>query len=138
MKRLVVALSALLFITVSCKKDDNNISKEDLVGSYTLVSVTAKYGTSPEVDITDDWIESCAQDDVTTLKADDTYAVVDAGVQCDPPGDDVGTWSVSGNSLTMDGQTSAISSFSGNTLVLTTTENVSGQTITVKLTMRKQ
>jgi hypothetical protein len=138
MKRVVVALSALLFITVSCKKDDNNISKENLVGSYTLVSVTAKYGTSPEVDITDDWIEPCQQDDVTTLKADDTYAVVDAGVQCDPPSDDVGTWSVSGNSFTLDGETFVISSFSGNTLVLSVTETSGGQTATLKMTLRKQ
>jgi hypothetical protein len=138
MKRVVVALSALLFITVSCKKDDNNISKENLVGIYTLVSVTAKYGTSPEVDITDDWIEPCQQDDVTTLKADDTYAVVDAGVQCDPPSDDVGTWSVSGNSFTLDGETFVISSFSGNTLVLSVTETSGGQTATLKMTLRKQ
>jgi hypothetical protein len=138
MKRVVVALSALLFITVSCIKDDNNISKENLVGSYTLVSVTAKYGTSPEVDITDDWIEPCQQDDVTTLKADDTYAVVDAGVQCDPPSDDVGTWSVSGNSFTLDGETFVISSFSGNTLVLSVTETSGGQTATLKMTLRKQ
>jgi nucleoside-specific outer membrane channel protein Tsx len=140
MKKTLFALSALVMLA-SCKKDGattTNPTKEQLVGSYKLVNVMGKVNNMPEEDITDDNFDECEQDDVTTLNADNTYAYADAGTQCSPNGTRNGSWSVSGNTFTVDGVVSTIKSFSNNNLVLTNSQSVGGVSVVITTTFRKQ
>ena len=143
MKKIGLGLCTILFFATACKKDNNDsvpITTENLAGNYKFASATVKYGSSPEQDYSSFvFTEECEKDDITTLKTDGTYTVLDAGVQCDPPTEDSGTWSLSGsNTIVMDGEDFTISRFDGKTLQLTDTYTDNGQTITLKLTLSKQ
>jgi hypothetical protein len=142
MKKITLGFCSLLLFAISCKKNDDGsvaVTKENLAGSYKIASITAKFSGLPETDVTDDFLDPCEKDDVSTLKTDGTYVKVDAGVQCNPPADDQGTWSLSGtNTFILDGESFTISKFDGKTLQITGTEDYNGQTTTIKFTMNKQ
>jgi hypothetical protein len=143
MKRSLLALSAFVLMFTACKKSDSaggvSPTKENLAGNYKYVSIKGKVGNNPESDVTDSFLDACQKDDVTNLNVNLNYTVTDAGVQCNPPSNDSGTWSVSGNTFTLDATESfTISSFNGTDLVLTQTETVSGQTFTLTYNLKKQ
>jgi hypothetical protein len=99
----------------SCKKDNSNkecsLSEANLLGTYKIG--TAKYkqsAASPEIDATS-MIDACSLDNTETFKSDHTVIYTDAGTKCDPADDDTSTWSLSGNTLTADGESSTITSF---------------------------
>lgn len=99
----------------SCKKDNTNkdcsLSEANLVGTYTIGAVRYKASaSSPEIDGTS-MVEACSLDNLQTFKSDHSLISTDAGVKCDPSDDDTITWSLSGNTLTADGDNSDITSF---------------------------
>ncbi len=144
MKKSVIAFSCLAVLFCSCKKDkDENVSPttENIAGTYTFGSVMIKAGTNPEVDFTNEWYEACEKDDIIVLNANGSAAYTDAGIKCDPAGDDTGNWSLTSNNTKINindmGELNIIS-FSGSVLKIGETDNSSGTTITYTITLNKQ
>ena len=53
---------------------------------------------------------------------------------CSPPGNDNGTWTVSGNTMTVDGEATTIQSFDCKTLILSNNDiQTSGDKLTITL-----
>ncbi len=136
---LVVIILIAGAINFSCKKKDKvdncNLTEANFVGAYKVESVTYKMSaTSPEIDGTSLLFDPCELDDVTTFNSNHTYAYSDAGTQCAPPGDDTGIWSLSGSTLTFDGQQQNIDVFDCNGFTISQTDyDTPGDKITLKL-----
>lgn len=139
LSRLTLCL-VIGILAIGCKKGDNDppaITKENLAGTYTLVSLKAS-SNGTEVDVTDQEVEPCEKDDQFKLNADNTYAYIDAGVKCDPPGGHQGTWSLQGKVLSFDDFEMTIDKFDGSILVGSETVTTDfGITYTLKATFKK-
>lgn len=114
MKKILIpfVLAAILF--GGCKKDDESctLSQASLVGSYKLSSIKYKTSSSSaETEVIGSYLDACERDDIITFNSNSTYNYVDAGTQCSPPGDDAGTWSVSGNTLIVDGTSLGVTAY---------------------------
>lgn len=125
MKKMFLALSALVLLVSSCSKDKDDESgpitptKENLTGTYKLTKVvlTANGQTSDMTTQYMQFFDACQRDDVFKLNADNTYQWVDAGTKCDPEGGYTDTWSLTSNTtIVMDGETYTIKSFNGKIL----------------------
>lgn len=134
-------LSATIAFSCTKKHDGGSaITSQSLSGTYRIAAVTAKTGTSAPVDILAA-SDPCQKDDEVKLNADGTYADIDAGSKCTPPGDSQGMWSLLGNNkMKIDSDTATINSFDGSNLVLSTTEDLNGNgtmyTVTETLTKK--
>ncbi len=95
------------------KKDDNcSLSETNLVAHYKITSVKYQDSTSaPEVEVIDDFLEPCEKDDIFTFNADHTYENTDAGTICDENNTYDGSWSLSENVLSVDGDPALIENF---------------------------
>ena len=105
MKQLFLPLCALILMVTSCTKDDlalNNSASTDtstpkhgesiipeLTGSYKLVKALLKVDIEQR-DITNEAFRTCEQDDIRTLKSDNSYEVLDEGEECSSA--QWGTW----------------------------------------------
>jgi len=141
MKKTILALSMLSLVFVSCKKDDKDEpvtpTKENLTGTYKMTAFTISSG-GQSMDAFNNLMEPCDRDDIYKLNADLTYNIVDAGTVCSPDNNDVSTWSLSGSTLTLDGDPGTIKSWNGKTLVVEATDNSSGTAVTYSSTFVKQ
>lgn len=135
---LFISTSSLLIPSCSKKSDDPAYTKENLAGTYILISYKAGLNGMPEEDVTDTYFESCELDDQYTLHTDGSYDYVDAGTACDPNGSDSGTWTLSGNTINIDGIEGNISQFDGTNLVVKGSIQQSGVTYTFTVTFKKQ
>jgi Lipocalin-like domain len=139
MKKMIIVSLAFALLT-SCSKDKDNTCKLDaasLSGSYRVTA--AKYkanATAAEADYyTQLYPDACEKDDIVTLNTNGTYTFTDAGIKCTPPGDDTGTWSFSGNTLTIDGSPENVDSFNCSALVLSASNVMTvGDKLTITLT----
>ena len=132
MKRILFgALALVLFAGAGCKKDKDDancdLNSTTIVGNYKLTAATTQSSPStPEVSVLNSFYEACELDDIRSLNANNTFAYQDLGTVCDPSLSLTGTWSLSGNNLTVvdGGDTSVltISSFNCNSFVITTIE----------------
>ena len=135
---LIVTTSFML----SCKKKDKvktcTLSEANFAGSYKIESV--KYKLSPSAAEVDgiSYVDPCELDDITTFNhTSHTYTYSDAGIVCTPNGDDNGTWSLSGGSITVDGTAEVIENFTCSNFSLSQTSiNTAGDKITI--TFKKQ
>lgn len=120
MKKLIFTLATGVLTIVSCKKDkeDCQTSAASLAMSYRTVSI--KYKQTPSSAELDYFatLDACEKDDILTLNVNGTYSYTDAGTVCSPSGSYTGTWSVNGNTITVDGDNGTIQSFDCTTLVL--------------------
>lgn len=122
-KYFVVVLIAAAFIitTTACSKESNGdsaVTVENLAGTYALKSLIWN-SSSSTVNVYDS-LDACEKDNLTKLNADKTAEFIDAGVACNPPEDDNGTWDLRGDSLYFSSSINgaAIEGFDGKTLVL--------------------
>jgi hypothetical protein len=143
MRKFVLAASAiaLLLVINACKKSSNNSSAktvQNLSGSYNLVALTASL-SGISINLYDS-LPACEKDNVIKLNTDLSVQFVDAGVVCVPASDSSGTWSLSSNSDTIYVASSAffINSWDGKTMVLNSTEEVSGFPVVATETLTKQ
>ena len=92
-------------------------------GTYRATAVGYKMNASAtEQDVYNQWFtEACEKDDQITLNANGTFTFTDAGVKCNPDGGYSGTWSLSGSTITIDGDPATIQSFSCSNMVITAT-----------------
>ena len=140
MKKAILVISSAMLIFSSCKKSDSascNTDVASISGSYKITG--AKYkssSSSPEIDyLSLLFSDDCERDNVTTLKSDGTYITVDAGLVCSPSSGSSGTWSLSGNTITIDSDASTVESFNCTNLVVSNTDiNTSGDKLTLTLT----
>ncbi len=147
MKKALIALSCLTLVFASCKKDKDEaadssaITTQNIAGTYTYGSVTVKEDSNAPEDITDYWFdEPCAKDDQISLNVNGTVLFADAGVKCNPPGDDTGIWALTANNtkINIDGDELTIQSFDGKVLKVGETEIESGKTYTLTITLNKK
>ena len=132
MKKLLLILLIAPLTFISCDKDDDcETTSAQVAGTYRLTS--AKYKQTPtsgEVDLLV-LLDNCEKDDQQVLNANGTYQYVDAGTICSPNGSYSGNWSLNGNTLIIDGETSTVTSFDCKTLVFTVSGyNVAGDVAT--------
>ncbi|HKB45896.1 MAG TPA: lipocalin family protein [Chitinophagaceae bacterium] len=142
MKKIIfLSLVTILFIT-GCKKHADppcTTNATSISGSYKITAVTYKANaSSPEMDYFNILFPyACERDDIYTFQANGSYQIKDAGTVCSPAGDDDGTWSVSGNSMVIDGDATTIESFNCKTLVFVNMDTqTSGDKL--KFTLTKQ
>ena len=136
---LIVIVSLLMF---SCKKDkgDNNnctIATASITGNYKITAVTYKSSaTAPETDYFNMLFpDACERDNVYAFSSNGSYTINDAGIVCSPASDDDGTWSVSGNIMTIDGDAVDVKSFDCQSLVIVNSDTQSsGDKLTLTLT----
>jgi len=140
MKKLLT-IPFLFFLFISCNKDDDpptcTTTAATLTGTYKVIAST--YKETPTSDETDEYAlrEACEKDDLIVLNSNNTYNATDAGIACAPPNDDSGSWSLSGSTLTIDGDPVTIKSFDCKTLVLISKDDlISGDE--TSLTLQKQ
>lgn len=144
MKKVLLALLAFVFITVGCKKDDDDgppeINRQNVAGNYRLNSIMAQVGAIPAQDVTDEFLEPCEKDDLLRLNANGTYTSQDDGVQCNPPSESSnGTWDVpSPTQFVLDTETYTLVKYDGSVLEVSYSDNINGQQATITLNLRKQ
>ncbi|MES2431156.1 MAG: lipocalin family protein [Bacteroidota bacterium] len=116
MKKLFLP-AILIFALASCKKEDScTLSATSIEGTYKVTSVKLN-GT--EVFNNSAFFDACERDDTYTLAANNVAVYTDAGVSCGGSSPLVDTWTLSGNTLTIAGEASTVTSF-GCTQVVTT------------------
>jgi hypothetical protein len=135
MKKLICLVA--IAVVFSCNKNDDNnnppqITMESLAGDYKITSAKVN-----GIDILNDYLSPCQRDDIYTLKADGTYTITDAGTICAPPSDTSGTWSLTGNDITIGTQKFTVVSFDGSTIEATTSVN-QPLPVTVNVVFTKQ
>src|SRR5688572_9212404 len=89
----VLVLSAATFSACKKDKDDDGlaVTKENLAGSYTLVSSKVKISGLGEQDAAS-FLESCEKDDHYVLATDFSFKYVDTGSVCSSNGSYESTW----------------------------------------------
>jgi len=136
----LLVLAVLIVTSFSaCVKSTNTLSytKDNLVGTYTIVSIKSKASNGPEQDVTTSILSPCQLDDQTILRNDYTSIYVDAGVKCTTDGGYSDTWELDGNVLSVDGNDFVIISLTKTTLVLQQINMVAGLQITETITYNR-
>lgn len=125
-------------IAAGCHKSSGStaITMQSLSASYKITASSALVeGISFN---TYDSIPACERDDILKLNPDSTYDYEDVGVSCTPNGSFTGFWSLSGGIIDIDSTFYTIKSFTGATLVLSTTDTLSGIPVVATETLTKQ
>ena len=136
MKKLLIPL-ALLLVFASCKKSDSSsctLSEASVAGTYKVTGATVRAaGTSTDINVFDTYFpDACDKSELTTFAAGGVLNV-HASSGCPTTDDYTSTWSLSGSTLTIDGDPYTVKSFTCNTVVVTQTDG-SGNITTVTVT----
>lgn len=142
MKRIFLSAIILGTTVISCKKEDSipspcDIGTASIAGTYKTTAIKYKANISaPEQDYFV-ILPACEKDDIIKLNANGTADYQDAGIACAPNGSYSSTWSLSGDSITIDGTSGTIQLFDCKKLVVSSSGVlVPGDNITV--TYQKQ
>ncbi|SHL68248.1 Lipocalin-like domain-containing protein [Chitinophaga jiangningensis] len=108
---ITLAVAALVCGTLfsSCKKEDSKpsngceISVTGLAGNYKLTGLQYRESAAKTPIDYLPFQDECEKDDLLTLKSDGTYNYKDLGIQCDPDGNDTGSWEIKNGNLVIDG-----------------------------------
>lgn len=124
MKKIFLSVIILAATVTSCQKEESgsapcNTNMASIAGSYKVLSMKYKASTGSEQDFLEA-LEDCEKDDIVKLNADGTANYQDAGTVCTPGGSYNSTWSLSGNTITMDGDAATIQLFDCKKLVVVT------------------
>ena len=150
MRKLLFLVSAMgLFLAFNaCSKSANSTTNaktsDNISGSYkiTAILVTANGLTVDEYAN----LKDCEKDNLIILNKDLTLIYTDAGIVCVPSESSTGTWSLSANSDSLKiygipnfptGVSGYIKSWDGKSLVLSTSQTISGFPAVVTTTMVK-
>ena len=117
---IVCNFLTVLFFSACKKEEDNNsctTSVASLSGTYKVVAATY---TAPGLPNQDAYamLDACEKDDLQVLNANGSFTYQDAGTVCNPNGTYTGTWSLSGSTITLDGEVGTIQSFNCDRLVI--------------------
>ncbi|MEO7446014.1 MAG: lipocalin family protein [Ferruginibacter sp.] len=142
MKKLILPVFFAAFIFSSCGKSDKNctLTSASLQGSYKISSIKYKgSSTQAETEVlnTGLFLPACEVDNIFSFNNNGTYTYTDAGVVCNPNSSDAGVWSVSGNTLTVDGDATPVTNFGCSSFQITEYDSFQNGDITV-LTFARQ
>jgi hypothetical protein len=132
-------LILLVSVFFSCKKDNKTCNQDmaGIAGTYKVVAITYKLNSAaPEQDFFST-LDACKKDDLTVLNASGGLTYTDAGTKCAPAGDYASTWSVSGSTITINGDPYTIQSFNCSTMVVTASGQITAGDLT-KVTLARQ
>ncbi len=132
MKKLIFSCLAFTFLLTSCDKDDDvcNLSNDSLVGTYSITAAKFKpVGGGSEIDLLAG-SSACEKDDLVVFNDNGSIAYQDAGTVCSPSNSSTGTWSLSGNTITIDGEAGTVSSFDCSRMVVTGSDLTGTLTVT--------
>ena len=130
----LLLLAASVF--AGCKKDKDDslpVTKENLIGKYTLVS--AEGDIQQKVD---DMYSPCMKDDEFELLAGDVYNRSDLGIKCNPSFAGSGNWQLAHDTITFDLFTGPIKELTKSTLVITNTYLIGYDFVNVKFTFSRK
>jgi len=121
-------MASVLFLT-SCQKEQSDDAPDtstptvaNLSGSYKISKITV-INSGIETDVTG-FTDACLRDDIYKLNADMSFEIVDAGVQCSPPGNTKSTWSLTNSTtIVIAGNSGTIRKFDGKNLEVSGTIN---------------
>ena len=122
MKKIILTSLICLALFSSCKKENVTptnppvcgLSKANLLGSYRITAISYKKNeATPDIDEFALYKE-CERDDLTIFNANNTTTYSDIGMLCNPLDNGVGTWSLNGNKLTIDGDIGTVTDFTCN------------------------
>lgn len=140
---LKLSLFALLAIPslTGCKKDKDDVpvTVENLVGTYTITTITTNGQKFAPADFPG--FADCETDDEYKLNADMTADYIDAGLQCTPPDNHKSTWALqSDNKIEIVDMSGTIAGFDGRNLVVNSTykDELTGTTINLSITFTKK
>jgi hypothetical protein len=114
MKKIFAIALIALFALGSCKKkkDTCAINATSVSGTYRITAIMYKANSSAtEMNIYDTYYDACEKDDLYKFLAAGLFEYEDAGTDCSPAGDYSGTWSLSGNTIVVDGDPATVESF---------------------------
>jgi hypothetical protein len=145
---LSVPAIALVLIFGACKKSNTTTADaktvENLSGTYTISAIKVSTGGVDFDEFAS--LKDCEKDNTITLHTDLTLDYTDAGTQCAPPESSTGTWRLSSNSDSLyisgvstfpDGVGALIQTWNGTSLVLNTTNTISGHIASTTITLNK-
>ena len=135
MKKIILSVAVISFALLSCKKSDKScdLSTAAFAGTYKVTSVMYKAdATTPEIDEYATW-SACEKDDRVTFNANGTSSFDDLGTVCVPDGSYTGTWSLTGNSITVDGAPGTVIYFDCNSAAISFIGTAVGEKSTVSL-----
>jgi len=122
MKKVLLAISFVSLVFVSCKKDNdepNDVTPtvQNVSGSYKMAKVTTKASGGAEQDVTTMFFDACERDDVYKFNTNLTYNYQDVGTVCSPDGSFDGTWDLlNTTTIDIDGSSATIVKFNGTNL----------------------
>jgi hypothetical protein len=128
MKKLFLAGLVFTLALTSCKNNDDDctLTRDSIVGTYKITA--ARYqpnGGGSDIDLFA-LSAPCERDDLVIFNDNGVVNYQDVGTVCSPSGNDTGTWTLSGNTLTLDQEPSTVSSFECTTMVLKQTDGTGG------------
>ena len=131
----------IMVILVSCSKEGGSnstaINVANISGTYKLTGLTVQLTPLPPQSILDS-IPDCQRDDLIKLNHDMSLYLVDNGVTCVPPANDTSTWSLNGNTITIDTLTGTIQKYDGQFLIINSTIDFNGFPVVATETLTKQ
>lgn len=140
MKKILFCAAAAALAFSSCKKSSGNealaITKENLIGTYKMTAMTISINGIKQDGMSS--FDPCEKDDLYVLKAGDAFDYTDAGTVCSPDGSYSGSWSLSSNVITVDGQAATITTLTSTKLETTQTVNVQGVNWVTTTTLTRQ
>lgn len=142
-KLALIALSALLIISIGCSKEDKQPTTAELLSkSWIQIDLLATINGISESVFNDEY-EPCVQDNAYNFKSDGTFTVTENITKCDPTDPDqvaTGTWTIleGGKKLTItrtgeEPQTLDIEELTTTSMKVSVTDNSIG--IPVKATL---
>jgi Lipocalin-like domain len=145
-KLALVALSALLILSIGCSKDDKQPTASELLSkSWIQTDLLATVNGVTESVFNDEY-EPCDQDNAYNFKSDGTFTVTENTTKCDPSDPDQvssGTWTIleDGKKLTIvrineDPQTLDIDELTATSMKVSVTDNSVGVPVKATLVFR--
>jgi hypothetical protein len=136
MKKVVLMLSIVaVTLATSCKKSDSNCTLDatSILGAYKVTAYTYQATASSTLVDVYASVPACQKDNIITFNSNGTYTETEGATSCSPSSASSGTWSLSGSTLTLDGDANT-TTFNCTTLVIKTI----GTTDVAAITLVKQ
>jgi hypothetical protein len=106
MKKVLLIVSAALFLLASCSKNDDTtpcaLNASSFAGTYKITAATYQANsTSPVEDDYATW-DPCEKDNILTFNSNGAFSFSEGAIQCNPPQLAIsGTWTLSGSIVTI-------------------------------------
>ena len=119
----------------ACKKSNDTpaITKENIAGTYQIMSIIRTFPDGSQVDMFENGQE-CNKDNQEKYETNGNWSYIDGGLICDPAQNGSGTWELRSDTLLVNEYPVVISKFDGSTME--TIDEWSGNS--VKTTYKKQ